>query len=342
MIYVKLSAAFKDGNSGGKKCKDRKYETIIKIGYCGDDKETSRSTIYRTENPTIDTIYIIVGGTPQDEKNLHHHFRKLKAPFGREWFYEDDSIYEFFDTHTTAESLKELQLALSIRDGIRVRKEEKRTREDIERIIFRALLAEGGSVDTKKDAIKLFRSFDDILEEAMKSPDPKDYIKSRFPELNFDVEEPELDEKTRKDLEEFNSTSLTANKYKLLYTLSSDELPKILPHLPISFSKYYFVVGPSRFKALSYQETELEEEYLTVINNASLYESLSELIYSSIEVGKRYSCFDLKQMLKSIYNRIGYKKTPKSTDLKDYFILKDVILVNSGKRIKAFEIVSRK
>ena len=97
MIYVILSAAFKNGSN-------TEYESLLKIGYCRDDREKVRTTAYMTENPTIKTLFTIPKGRERDEKNLHHHFRKY-LKYGNEWFSYEQEILDFFTTHTTKESL---------------------------------------------------------------------------------------------------------------------------------------------------------------------------------------------------------------------------------------------
>ena len=105
MIYLIRSAAVVDESIP-------RFEFILKIGYCRDDRKKVRTTAYLTENPTIKTLFTILGGTEQDEKNLHHHFRKYLV-YGNEWFSYNQEILDFFTTHTTKESLGELDLHLS-------------------------------------------------------------------------------------------------------------------------------------------------------------------------------------------------------------------------------------
>ena len=115
MIYVIRSAAVVDESIPS-------FEFILKIGYCRDDREKTRTAIYITENPTIKTLFTIPGGTEQDEKNLHHHFRKY-LKYGNEWFSYNQEILDFFTTHTTKESLEELDLHLSQNKLIKLQKE---------------------------------------------------------------------------------------------------------------------------------------------------------------------------------------------------------------------------
>ena len=82
--------------------------TLIKIGYTKEKSKKSRFKSYLTENPTIKTLYLIPFGTTRDEKNLHRYFKQYLL-YGNEWFKDVPEIIEFFDSHKTKESLKELE-----------------------------------------------------------------------------------------------------------------------------------------------------------------------------------------------------------------------------------------
>ena len=105
MIYLIKSAAYKNNT-------DNEYETILKIGYTKDDGKKSRFDCYITENPTCKILYLIPNGTEQDEKNLHNHFKDYLR-YGNEWFSYEQEIIDFFETHTTKESLEELDTYIS-------------------------------------------------------------------------------------------------------------------------------------------------------------------------------------------------------------------------------------
>ena len=79
MIYVLRSAGFKDSDSN-------ELETIIKIGYTGEESKKSRFDCYITENPTCQILYLIPDGDERDERNLHYHFKKYKKDYGTSTF----------------------------------------------------------------------------------------------------------------------------------------------------------------------------------------------------------------------------------------------------------------
>ena len=91
MIYLICSSAIINFEK-------RELGFIYKIGYCGEDSKKARINIYLTENPTMQVLYLIPGGTEQDERNLHYHFRNFKKPYGREWFTYSPEILNFFQS----------------------------------------------------------------------------------------------------------------------------------------------------------------------------------------------------------------------------------------------------
>ena len=84
-----------------------RYETLLKIGYTADENSKKRFDTYKMHNPKSVVLFTIPGGTEQDEKSLHNRFRSfLYSDYGNEWFNFDQSIIDFFTTHTTKESLE--------------------------------------------------------------------------------------------------------------------------------------------------------------------------------------------------------------------------------------------
>ena len=104
MIYLIRSAALKDKDD--LECTE--FEIILKIGYTKDNGRKSRFNCYITENPTCQVLYLIPGGTEQDEKGLHYLFKDY-LKHGQEWFSYEQEILDFFKTHTTKESLNNLK-----------------------------------------------------------------------------------------------------------------------------------------------------------------------------------------------------------------------------------------
>jgi hypothetical protein len=100
MIYLILSAAFDPIDSN-------KFIKILKIGFSEDLSYDNRITSYKNHNPSCKILNTIPCGDRQDEANLHGYFRKYRI-FNKEWYEYNDEILDFFNTHTTKESLSEL------------------------------------------------------------------------------------------------------------------------------------------------------------------------------------------------------------------------------------------
>ena len=70
---------------------------------------------------------------------------------------------------------------------------------------------------------------------------------------------------------------------------------------------------------------------------------LKNEIYRLFTVGYRYSKSDIKSTLKNAYERVGYQKTAKASDLEEYFIVKDTKLQDETKKwVNGFELLEKK
>ena len=79
----------------------------IKIGYTKDGSTLKiRESSYRTENPSLWNMALYEEGTEEDEKALHHYFKKYLC-CGQEWFELREEIIQFFFNHSTIESIRE-------------------------------------------------------------------------------------------------------------------------------------------------------------------------------------------------------------------------------------------
>lgn len=62
-------------------------------------------------------------------------------------------------------------------------------------------------------------------------------------------------------------------------------------------------------------------------------------IYLTFKEGDRYPAKDLKNMIGEIYKKLGITKTPKATDLKDYFkLIKTSISIPGKPLINGFKL----
>jgi hypothetical protein len=72
------------------------------------------------------------------------------------------------------------------------------------------------------------------------------------------------------------------------------------------------------------------------------FANLKSKILSEFKVGEKYLMSDIKEKLGVIYSSFSYAKTPKATDLGDYFEIKKCKVSIEGKRVPAFEIIKEK
>ena len=341
MIYVILSAAFKNGSN-------TEYESLLKIGYCRDDREKVRTTTYLTENPTIKTLFTIPRGTEQDEKNLHHRFRKYLV-YGNEWFSYEQEILDFFTKHTTKESLGELDLYISQKRLERLQK--KRNNEFLEKKqkYINPILNSLGEVDILeyvKKQEELVEALDNLF---LTSSDIDSYFRSNYPSINFDIPE-KLSKKARKILQDFENQQFFSGKMKYLYSLNMepDLAKQVLDNIyDTRFAKYYWTIPANRAGSLKYQSGELEEEYQSILHpeDTSIIEGkVKDEILKEFVISERYSKSSIKARLERIYTNLKYDKTPKANDLEQYFELKECKVLNNdtGKRDHGFEIIKIK
>ena len=83
------------------------------------------------------------------------------------------------------------------------------------------------------------------------------------------------------------------------------------------YKGFYTFYGTSGCSAKDFREIELIRGYKNDLKG----DKLKTLIYSNFKTGDRYTSKDIKQKLHEIYNILGISKTPKATDLGNYFTL---------------------
>ena len=334
MIYLICSSAIINFEK-------RELGFIYKIGYCGEDSKKARINTYLTENPTMKVLYLIPGGTEQDERNLHHHFRKFKVSYGREWFSEAPEILEFFQSHTTKESLEELQYVppsrIVLQEKLDYKKEIDLYTRSIKSILF------------PKDPLK----HSEIMKElsGVKPDNLRKYVEDNYPpevlELHDELSSLPPLESVSPYLQEFNSYTTFVDRMKYLCRLKpsidSDIFDKLLTRIPSEFENYITSLGISKIGGLGYQKSKIVSEFQKITGDFNLEDELSNIIYFTFEVGKKYSNIEIKDILSQIYSRIEYSKSPKATDLHNYYKVKPTKVLNKkiGKKENGLEILEK-
>jgi len=339
MIYVLRSAAIKE--DGG-------LETIIKIGYTGEKTKKSRFSLYLTENPTIQTLFLIEGGTERDEKNLHRYFKNFLV-YGQEWFKDVPEIIEFFENHKTKESLKELEMWKLSSVQRRKSSENRRDNKDkIPLINVSVNIILRGELDRERikelECYLWYRldSFWDVIREEF--GEYEEEIRRGIEDINIEINNSnaytEIYDHLISEFERDNDF-VRRMKYLCDYYFSYPEYfakysQAIQSIIPLSYQNYINTLGFERIRALNYQESEIKKEIQTK-QNLSLCSTIS--IFT---VGSKYSTKQIKEMLRKFYDENNITKTPKATDLEQYFNLKSCKIKIDDKWEHGFEIISLK
>jgi hypothetical protein len=111
--------------------------------------------------------------------------------------------------------------------------------------------------------------------------------------------------------------------------------------LPLNVRNYLLLLGPERIKAVGYAEASIRKEIKNNILSEDL--GLKQSLVDNFLIGEKYSLKIIKEGLSKIYSRYGITKTPKATDLEEYFnVKKCTIYPKDGKKTNGYEIISLK
>ena len=157
--------------------------------------------------------------------------------------------------------------------------------------------------------------------------------------LNYNTSRDKIDELVN----QFYALTTFIDRMRFLcdLVLSDAEFSKFEIRIPIEYKNYFKVLGKNRIKALSYQRSKLEAEYCKIkLNNTS--DTLETRIYSEFKEGQKYLLSEIKKKLGEIYDKSGYRVTPKATDIERYFKVDNCRIVVDGKKSHGYLICKRK
>lgn len=326
-----------------------KYEkvSLLKIGYTEDSKKKSRYTAYRLHNPLFEVLYEIPNGTEDDEKLLQVYFAEYQYKgYGKEWFYENQEIINYFESHRTLESLSDLRSS-----GVVIDKTEfYQFRDFVKRIINSVVNKKVKAGEISMD--EGVRQIDSLVEDILTVQHIRSHTRLwKYIEKTFNYKESDLvDQIYSKPVQEFllkfNSCSHFTDKMKLLCEadFAEGELGAVLDSIPITFKNYYLTLGPKKIRNLQYKNSILLSEYEKIKNNQNKSTELANEIYNTFKIGDRYLKSEIKCLLKSIYNKFKLTSTPKSLDILKYFETKRVQVVDpiTNKKLDGYELISKK
>jgi hypothetical protein len=138
-----------------------------------------------------------------------------------------------------------------------------------------------------------------------------------------------IEDEVEKKVEEFNGIKRVNDKLRLLIeyskSTSKENLGNFLELIPGKYKDYYQIVGPDIITACSYAESEIKKKWMEKVSNGEIQDDVVSEIYKTFEVGKRYTKVDIKEALNNLYQRKGYQKKAKATDLELYYLMKPIL-----------------
>ena len=182
--------------------------------------------------------------------------------------------------------------------------------------------------------------------------------KDRFRVFNALGEQVKQSDLVQKILQEFENQPFFTGKMKYLYSLHMDEdvAKQVLNNIyDTHYAKYYWTISASRAGSLEYQKRELDQEYQArlhpeivsskyTVEDLEKKEKAKDIILTTFLPDNKYLKSDIKETLRKIYEDCGYNKTPKASDLDEYFELRSCQIKNkeTGKKDHGFEILKLK
>jgi hypothetical protein len=223
------------------------------------------------------------------------------------------------------------------KDDLSVRNAFHESKESVEIAVWKTVTVQK---DLPKDIFDyLFPRYHNII-----PPDSKTLIRDSI-RLNYIRLS---DESTSAEIKEFfKKMSLISRvsdrlKYLCEYQCTNDIKSMILDQLPDTDKvKYlYTVAGPERCKANSYAPKKILKELEVKFFSRA---DIAKAVYTRFNEGQKITLVDAKVTLSGIYQRIGYDKTPKATDLKEFFEVKEYMTTNksTGKRISGYRLIKK-
>ena len=141
---------------------------------------------------------------------------------------------------------------------------------------------------------------------------------------------------------EFDNLGTLYEKLKLFcnFDFSDESIFNIaLNQVDEKIRSYFYGLGRDGIKALGYNQTKIDKALgIRLFDEANL----GNHIRTEFKPGEKYTLSDLKQKLGELYERIGYRATPKANDILNYFNVKVINIQLLDKRTKGYELLNYK
>lgn len=348
-----------------------KFSHALKIGYTND--LNSRKAQYRSDNPYINFLSTR-DGDQFIEGLFHSYFKDYKLsipgrPMNREWLEYNEEIIEKFN------KIEIIDLVLNYfkpEDLIIVKPLleyllPKITQGDVfsfirffceDSFINDLILSSIFKEDDLKKLYEVTSSYINNIEEStfltdifnILSVDPGWINIDREKQIISNVEFPssQFNEEFFLSIEKlFQTTGIFEIRMKEICNIivENTEVDLLnsfinLSVLPLNYRNYLNFLGPKKIRALGYYESHLKREIMNINGGEKIRLKLIELL----EIGKKYTLKEIKDILRVVYLDLGLSKTPKATDIEDYFEVRGVRFYDpiTKRRDRGYEILSLK
>ena len=153
-----------------------------------------------------------------------------------------------------------------------------------------------------------------------------------------------IENEVEQKVEEFEGLKTTIDRLKMLLeyseTTSKENLENFLELIPGKYKDYYTIVGPDIIRACGCDESKIKKKWRESLSNSQIEDDVVSEIYKMFKVGQRYTKSDIKDALNNLYQRKGYQKKAKATDLELYYLMKPVYLTAEKKN--GFELIGKR
>jgi hypothetical protein len=321
---------------------------VIKFGYT-EDFDQRIKTGYNAYYDFTSILHVYKGEFNKDDEFAIKQYLKEYCLFKEEWFKCCQEVLGFFNTYDTSEKLKQKILEIPV-----MRKSEPKYHSVNYMLIDYLIQTYYNDI---QDILKIQNKrieLEAILREYTEI-NQYNYLKEKYKfELNYFKkyrEERVLsnsnDKQLLKRVEEFNEIKRVNDKIRFLVEYSEKAEKKnfdnLLELIPGKYKDYFQIVGLDIIKAYGCEEYKIKKAWTEKIMNQEVKDDVDLEIYGSFTIGKRYSNKHVKDILNELYQKLGYKKKAKTTDLEVYYAMKAVKFQDTdGKWINGLEIIGKK
>ncbi len=318
----------------------RELGYMIKFGYT-ENFENRLKMGYNQYHNHVEVLHLYEGDfTIEDETRIKQYFRERDCVFIRDEFLKFiPEVLDFFDTYDTTDKLKEKidQLPKMSKDGRRYYK----VSDLYVKYIISKCYPDLQLVDRQNVRTEIYRNLRNYSPNEQMIYIQTTYKISHEEMLKY-IEENSVDlflisDNIKELVENFSRLSRSEDKFKYLVEVSEmglteENIVDFLNLIPERFKDYYLEMGPERIRANSFQESKLKAEWEKQHQEElGVSDGLVSEIMEYFKLGQRYTNPDIKAKLKELYQKYGYEKTAKASDLEEYFWLKKVYLVSEKK-----------